>query len=60
MDQGLATSVGGTVTGRGGNFLILDDAMNPAEAMSDVRRETVNQWYDGTPAAIAGVTRRLL
>ena len=43
----LATSVGGTVTGRGGNFLILDDAMNPAEAMSDVRREAVNQWYDG-------------
>ena len=44
----MATSVGGTLTGRGGNFIVLDDPMNPADAMSDVRRETVKQWYDGT------------
>ena len=42
-----ATSVGGSLTGWGGNFTILDDVMNPIDAMSDVRRESVKQWYDG-------------
>ncbi len=44
----LATSVGGTLTGRGGNLILVDDPMKPAEAMSDVKRETVRQWFDGT------------
>ncbi len=44
----LATSVGGTLTGRGGNFIIIDDPMKPADAMSDVKRATVKQFYDGT------------
>jgi hypothetical protein len=44
----LATSVGGTLTGRGGNFIIVDDPMKPNDAMSDSRRETVKQWFDGT------------
>ena len=44
----LATSVYGTLTGRGGNFLIVDDAMNPKDAMSKTVRETTKQWYDGT------------
>ncbi len=43
-----ATSVGGSLTGWGGNFAIIDDAMNPMDAMSDVRRETDKQWYGGT------------
>ena len=30
-----ATSVGGTLTGRGGNIIILDDPMNPKQAMSE-------------------------
>jgi predicted phage terminase large subunit-like protein len=42
------TSVGGTLTGRGGNLFIIDDPMKPAEAMSEARRETVNQWFDAT------------
>ena len=41
-----ATSVGGVVTGRGGDFIIIDDPMKPDEAMSDVRRQSANDWYD--------------
>ncbi len=44
----LSTSVGGTLTGRGGNFIIIDDPMKPSEAMSETRREAVKQFYDGT------------
>jgi predicted phage terminase large subunit-like protein len=44
----LSTSVGGTLTGRGGNIVIIDDPMKPSEAMSDLKRETVKQWFDGT------------
>ncbi len=44
----LGTSVGGTLTGRGGNLIIIDDPMKPMEAMSATRRAAVNEWYDGT------------
>ncbi len=44
----LGTSVGGTLTGRGGNIIIIDDPMKPEEAMSEAKREAVKQWYDGT------------
>ena len=44
----MATSVGGVLTGRGGDFLIMDDPMKPDEALSDTRRQTVNEWFDGT------------
>jgi predicted phage terminase large subunit-like protein len=40
----LSTSVGGTLTGRGGNLIIIDDPIKPAEAMSDSLRERVNEW----------------
>ena len=43
-----ATSVGGVLTGRGADFLIVDDALKPEEAASDVQRERVNEWYGGT------------
>ena len=43
-----ATSVGGTLTGRGGNFIIIDDPMKPEEAMSETRREAVKQRFEGT------------
>ena len=42
------TSVGGTLTGRGGNLVIVDDPMKPDDGRSDSKRETVNQWFDGT------------
>ncbi len=44
----LGTSVGGTLTGRGGNLIIIDDPMKPAEAMSATQRASVAEWYDST------------
>ncbi len=43
-----STSVGGTLTGRGGNFIIIDDPINPEGAMSEAKRSTVNNWFDST------------
>jgi len=43
-----ATSVTGTLTGRGGDITIIDDPIKPGEVMSDVERGAVNDWYDGT------------
>lgn len=44
----LSTSVGGTLTGRGGNFLIIDDPIKPQEVPSEAQRKSLKQWYDGT------------
>jgi len=44
----IATSVGGTSTGKGGNRLVVDDPLNPKEAASDVLRERANTWFDQT------------
>ena len=44
----LSTSVGGTLTGRGGNIIIIDDAIKPHDALSETKRLGVNQWFDGT------------
>lgn len=44
----LASSVGGTLTGRGGNIVIVDDPMKPEEAMSEARRRSVCDWFDNT------------
>ena len=43
-----ATSVGGTLTGRGGNLIIIDDPLKPEDAMSQTKREAVNAWYSRT------------
>jgi predicted phage terminase large subunit-like protein len=43
-----ATSVGGTLTGRGGNLLIIDDPMKPQDVHSDTARENLKQWYANT------------
>lgn len=42
-----ATSVGGTLTGRGGNLLIIDDPIKPDEVMSEAERNRVKYFYDG-------------
>ena len=47
----IATSVGGTVTGEGGNFLILDDAISAGQAMNKAARDYANQWFDHTFAS---------
>lgn len=44
----LATSVTGTLTGRGGDIIILDDVIKPEEAMSEITRASVNSWYQST------------
>jgi predicted phage terminase large subunit-like protein len=44
----MATSVGGVLTGRGGDILVIDDALKPDEALSETRRNAVNEWYDNT------------
>jgi predicted phage terminase large subunit-like protein len=44
----MATSVGGVITGRGGNVLIIDDPSKPEDALSETRRTGVNDWYDNT------------
>ena len=44
----LATSVGGTLTGEGGDIIILDDPINAAQAQSPVLREKVSDWYQQT------------
>ena len=44
----IATSVHGTVTGRGGDFIILDDIMKPEEALSEAGRKSVLDWLRDT------------
>jgi predicted phage terminase large subunit-like protein len=44
----LATSVGGVLTGRGADLILIDDPLKPSDAVSDTRRTAVNEWYDGT------------
>jgi predicted phage terminase large subunit-like protein len=44
----LATSIDGTLTGRGGNIVIIDDPLKPIDALSDSKREAVNRWYSST------------
>jgi predicted phage terminase large subunit-like protein len=44
----MGTSVGGVLTGRGADIIIIDDPLKPDEAVSDVARNAVNQWYDNS------------
>jgi predicted phage terminase large subunit-like protein len=44
----LSTSVGGVLTGRGADFIIIDDPLKPEEALSDTQRKAVNDWFDHT------------
>ena len=43
-----ATSVGGSLTGEGGNFLIADDPHNPTHINSKNARKRVIDWFGGT------------
>ena len=44
----LATSIGGALAGRGGNYVIIDDPIKPQDALSDSKREYVNDWFADT------------
>lgn len=42
------TSTGGTVTGMGGDIIVIDDPQNPQLARSEVERENANRFFDET------------
>ena len=42
----LATSIDGSLTGRGGDIVIIDDPLSATDAMSDVKRQHVNDWFN--------------
>jgi predicted phage terminase large subunit-like protein len=44
----IATSVGGVLTGRGADIIIIDDPLKPEEALSQAQRQAANEWYDHT------------
>jgi len=44
----LSTSIGGVLTGRGADIIIIDDPIKADDAQSDTRRRSVNDWYDNT------------
>lgn len=43
-----ATSITGALTGMGGDFLLIDDPIKANDALSEVVRESVNNWYSST------------
>lgn len=44
----MATSVGGVMTGRGAEVLIIDDPVKPEDAFSDTTRAKANEWFEST------------
>jgi predicted phage terminase large subunit-like protein len=44
----MATSVGGVLTGRGADAIIIDDPLKPEEAVSTAARTRANEWFDNT------------
>jgi hypothetical protein len=42
------TSVGGVLTGRGADIIVIDDPLKPEEALSQAQRQAANGWYDHT------------
>jgi hypothetical protein len=42
----IASSVGASVTGRGGDVLLIDDILNPEQANSDAERATALRFFD--------------
>jgi predicted phage terminase large subunit-like protein len=44
----LAASVGGQMTGRGADLIVIDDPAKPDEMLSEVQRVAINQWFPST------------
>ena len=42
----IATSVGGSGTGRGGDIIVIDDPLDAQEAYSEAARQSVVKWHD--------------
>ena len=43
-----STAMGSTATGMGGDVLVIDDPLNPEQALSEVERQSVNVKFDTT------------
>jgi Family of unknown function (DUF5681) len=43
-----ATSVGGVLTGRGADLIIIDDPLKPEEALSETQPRAANEWFNHT------------
>jgi predicted phage terminase large subunit-like protein len=43
-----ATSIGGVLTGRGADIIVIDEPLKADDALSEARRRSVNEWYDNT------------
>jgi Uncharacterized protein conserved in bacteria len=52
-----STSVGGVLTGRGADIIIIDDPLKADDALSEARRRAVNEWFDNT-CAVASTARK--
>ena len=48
LGEMIATSVGATGTGRGGDILILDDGLSADQAVSESERKTAHDWFRDT------------
>ena len=44
----VATSIGGVLTGRGADIVIIDDPLKPSDAPSPAKRAAVNEWFKST------------
>ena len=44
----LSTSTGGTLTGRGGDIIVIDDPLKPIDALSEAKRNAANEWLLNT------------
>lgn len=44
----LGTSIDGSLMGRGGDLIVVDDPLKPADALNEVRRSYVNNWFTNT------------
>ncbi len=44
----IATSVGGSITGKGGDRVVVDDIMNPEQAESSAERESAIRYFQAT------------
>ena len=54
----VATSVGGVLTGRGADLIVIDDPLKPEEALSQAQRRTANKWFDHTLYSRLTTSRR--
>lgn len=43
-----STTIGGTLTGRGGDIILIDDPHKPEDATSEAKRNGVLDWYKST------------